>query len=63
MGATTKNDIIGEVMSAVFIICFFIVIITKDSFAKVWLQFLLTRGISFSKNHTTLSQAEFLKLV
>ena len=28
MGADTKNEIIGEVMNAVFIICFFIVIKT-----------------------------------
>lgn len=34
MGATTKNDIIGEVISAVLIICFFIIIKTKDCFCK-----------------------------
>lgn len=36
-GATTKNEIIGEVMIAVFIICLFIIIKTKDlSTFNIW---------------------------
>jgi hypothetical protein len=47
MGATTKNEIIGEVMNAVFIICFFIVIETEDCFCQSLVNYPLESGGKF----------------